>query len=66
LAQLVRDGHLLSLLQAGARIHQAGRNGCIGMGQEPVGMGTASYAHRLAARRECRSWRRRLRRWLRV
>ncbi len=36
LAQLVRDGHLLSLLQAGARIHQAGCNGCIGMGQAPA------------------------------
>ena len=36
LAQLVRDGHLLSLIQAGARIHQAGCNGCIGMGQAPA------------------------------
>jgi aconitate hydratase len=36
LAQLVRDGHLLSLVQAGARIHQAGCNGCIGMGQAPA------------------------------
>jgi aconitate hydratase len=36
LAQLVRDGHLLPLLQAGARIHQAGCNGCIGMGQAPA------------------------------
>jgi len=36
LAQLVRDGHLLSLLQSGARIHQAGCNGCIGMGQAPA------------------------------
>jgi aconitate hydratase len=33
---LVRDGHLLSLIQAGARIHQAGCNGCIGMGQAPA------------------------------
>jgi aconitate hydratase len=36
LSQLVRDGHLLSLIQAGARIHQAGCNGCIGMGQAPA------------------------------
>ena len=33
---LVRDGHYLSLLSAGARIHQAGCNGCIGMGQAPA------------------------------
>jgi aconitate hydratase len=36
LSALARDGHLLSLLQAGARIHQAGCNGCIGMGQAPA------------------------------
>ncbi|MBW3662957.1 MAG: aconitate hydratase [Actinobacteria bacterium] len=36
LQNLTRDGHLLSLLQAGARIHQAGCNGCIGMGQAPA------------------------------
>ncbi|HLJ12385.1 MAG TPA: aconitase family protein, partial [Planctomycetaceae bacterium] len=36
LSQLVRDGHMLSLIQAGARIHQAGCNGCIGMGQAPA------------------------------
>jgi aconitate hydratase len=36
LGNLVRDGHLLSLIQAGARIHQAGCNGCIGMGQAPA------------------------------
>src|SRR6185437_6185573 len=30
---LVRDGHLLNLIHAGARVHQAGCNGCIGMGQ---------------------------------
>ena len=30
LGNLVRDGHLLSLIRAGARIHQAGCNGCIG------------------------------------
>jgi aconitate hydratase len=36
LANLIRDGHLLSLVTAGARIHQAGCNGCIGMGQAPA------------------------------
>lgn len=36
LENLVRDGHLLNLIQAGARIHQAGCNGCIGMGQAPA------------------------------
>lgn len=36
LENLVRDGHLLALLHAGARIHQAGCNGCIGMGQAPA------------------------------
>ncbi len=36
LENLVRDGHLLSLIHAGARIHQAGCNGCIGMGQAPA------------------------------
>jgi aconitate hydratase len=36
LENLVRDGHLLSLIQSGARIHQAGCNGCIGMGQAPA------------------------------
>jgi aconitate hydratase len=36
LANLVRDGHLLALVEAGARIHQAGCNGCIGMGQAPA------------------------------
>jgi aconitate hydratase len=36
LEQLVLDGHLLSLIHAGARIHQAGCNGCIGMGQAPA------------------------------
>ena len=36
LANLVRDGHLGSLIVAGARIHQAGCNGCIGMGQAPA------------------------------
>jgi aconitate hydratase len=32
----MRDGHLGSLIQAGARLHQAGCNGCIGMGQAPA------------------------------
>lgn len=36
LATLIRDGHLGTLLQAGARLHQAGCNGCIGMGQAPA------------------------------
>ncbi len=36
LSNLVDRGHLLSLLAAGARIHQAGCNGCIGMGQAPA------------------------------
>jgi aconitate hydratase len=36
LLDLIRDGHLGSLIQAGARLHQAGCNGCIGMGQAPA------------------------------
>jgi aconitate hydratase len=36
LEMLVRDGHIASLLHAGARLHQAGCNGCIGMGQAPA------------------------------
>jgi aconitate hydratase len=36
LQNLVRDGHLASLLSAGARLHQTGCNGCIGMGQAPA------------------------------
>jgi aconitate hydratase len=36
LENLVRDGHIMALLHAGARIHQAGCNGCIGMGQAPA------------------------------
>ena len=36
LENLVKDGHLQSLIHAGARIHQAGCNGCIGMGQAPA------------------------------
>ena len=33
---MVKKGHLLSLIHVGARIHQAGCNGCIGMGQAPA------------------------------
>ncbi len=36
LENLVRDCHLGALIRAGARIHQAGCNGCIGMGQAPA------------------------------
>jgi aconitate hydratase len=36
LETLVRDGHVGHLLSAGARLHQAGCNGCIGMGQAPA------------------------------
>ena len=36
LENLIRDGHLSALVHAGARIHQAGCNGCIGMGQAPA------------------------------
>ena len=36
LIQLSHDGHIASLLSAGARMHQAGCNGCIGMGQAPA------------------------------
>jgi len=36
LENLVHDGHLRRLIHAGARIHQAGCNGCIGMGQAPA------------------------------
>jgi aconitate hydratase len=36
LANLTRDSYLLALVQAGGRIHQAGCNGCIGMGQAPA------------------------------
>ena len=36
LVQLIRDGHLASLIESGARVHQAGCNGCIGMGQAPA------------------------------
>lgn len=36
LADLIDTGKLTDLVQAGARIHQAGCNGCIGMGQAPA------------------------------
>lgn len=36
LEELVRDGLLGSLIHAGARVHQVGCNGCIGMGQAPA------------------------------
>lgn len=36
LEELVDTGHLTSLIHAGARVHQAGCNGCIGMGQAPA------------------------------
>ena len=36
LEELIRDGHLMTLIHAGARLHQAGCNGCIGMGQAPA------------------------------
>ena len=34
--QLVADGRMAELISAGARVHQAGCNGCIGMGQAPA------------------------------
>lgn len=36
LTNLVKEMHIASLLQAGGRLHQAGCNGCIGMGQAPA------------------------------
>lgn len=36
LGDLIRDGWLYELVTAGARLHQAGCNGCIGMGQAPA------------------------------
>lgn len=36
LTDLVQESHIASLVQAGARLHQAGCNGCIGMGQAPA------------------------------
>jgi len=36
LGALIETGHLGSMVAAGARLHQAGCNGCIGMGQAPA------------------------------
>ncbi|MBB1154639.1 aconitate hydratase [Amycolatopsis dendrobii] len=36
LVELARSGHLTDLVAAGARVHQAGCLGCIGMGQAPA------------------------------
>ena len=36
LENLAAGGHLQQLVRAGARLHQAGCNGCIGMGQAPA------------------------------
>lgn len=36
LENLVASGALMQLLQAGARLHETGCNGCIGMGQAPA------------------------------
>ena len=36
LETLIAEGRLADLVHAGARIHQAGCNGCIGMGQAPA------------------------------
>jgi len=36
LETLIREGLLAELIRAGARLHQAGCNGCIGMGQAPA------------------------------
>lgn len=33
---LIREGRLQPLIEGGARLHQAGCNGCIGMGQAPA------------------------------
>jgi aconitate hydratase len=33
---LTRSGYLLDLIAAGGRLHQAGCNGCVGMGQAPA------------------------------
>lgn len=36
LENITKDGFLAKLIRAGGRIHQAGCNGCIGMGQAPA------------------------------
>src|SRR5690625_3884620 len=36
LTELLEEHHIASFIQSGARLHQAGCNGCIGMGQAPA------------------------------
>ena len=36
LIDLSQEGHIANFVQAGGRLHQAGCNGCIGMGQAPA------------------------------
>lgn len=36
LENLTESGHLIKLIHSGGRVHQAGCNGCIGMGQAPA------------------------------
>lgn len=36
LEEISKEGYLIDLIHAGARLHQAGCNGCIGMGQAPA------------------------------
>ena len=36
LEELIAEGEMIHLVHAGARLHQAGCNGCIGMGQAPA------------------------------
>ena len=36
LEELIEEGEMTHLIRAGARLHQAGCNGCIGMGQAPA------------------------------
>ncbi len=36
LEELIEEGEMTHLIHAGARLHQAGCNGCIGMGQAPA------------------------------
>lgn len=36
LIDLSQEGHIANFIQAGGRLHQAGCNGCIGMGQAPA------------------------------
>src|SRR6056297_416755 len=52
LETLTRDGHLIRLLSAGARLHQAGCNGCIGMGQAPA-TGRNSRSEERRVGKEC-------------